>query len=70
MDIKDIEKGLVVFDRSLGLLIVDDILDDGRISCDKGHIITYARFLERVDQEMLDARKVTQADLDRVGAHI
>lgn len=70
MDIKDIEKGLVVYDDSLGLLIVDGVLDDGRISCDKGHVITYARFLKRVDQEMLDDRRITQAILDKHNAHI
>ena len=63
-------KGLVVYDDSLGLLIVDGILDDGRVLCDNGHVITYVRYLEKVDQEMLDDRHVTQVDLDKYNAHI
>lgn len=70
MDKKDINKGLVVYDDSLGFLVVDDVLEDGRVSCNNGHVITYPRFLEKVSQEMLDERKVTQADLNRVGGHI
>jgi len=70
MDIKEINKGLVVYNDRMGLLVVDGILKDGRVSCAKGHVITYAHLLQKVDQEMLDDRKVTQADLDKYGAHI
>lgn len=70
MDIKDINKGLVVYHDRLGLLVVDKVLDDGRVSCDEGHVITYPYLLQKVDQEMLDDRKVTKADLDRFKAHI
>ena len=70
MDIKDIHKGLVVYQDRLGLLVVDRILEDRRISCAEGHVITQPRLLEKVDQEMLDDRKVTQADLDKAKAHI
>lgn len=70
MDIKDINKGLVVYDDRMGLMVVDCILDDGRVSCNEGHVITYPRFLEKVDQSLLDDRHVTQADLDARGAHI
>lgn len=70
MDIKKIDKGLVVYDDRLGFLIVDRILDDGRVSCNDGNVITYTKFLEEVTQEMLDERKVTKADLDKVKAHI
>lgn len=70
MDIKDINKGLVVYDDRLGLLVVDKVLDNGRVSCDECHVITYARLLQKVDQEMLDDRKVTKADLDKAKAHI
>ena len=67
---RDINKGLVVHDRNLGLLVVDGILDDGRVSCDNGHVITYARYLEKVTQEMLDDRHISQSDLDKANAHI
>ena len=70
MDVKDINKGLVVYDDRLGLLVVDKVLDDGRVSCAEGHVITYPHLLEKVDQEMLDDRKVTKADLDKAKAHI
>lgn len=70
MDIKDINKGLVVYDDRMGFMVVDDILDDGRVSCNEGHVITYPHLLQKVDQEMLDERKVTQADLDKYKAHI
>lgn len=40
MDIKDIHKGLVVYQDRLGLLVVDRILEDRRISCAEGHVIT------------------------------
>ena len=70
MDIKDINKGLVVYNDRLGLMVVDSILDDGRVSCNDGHVITYAHLLDKVDQALLDDRHVTQADLDARGAHI
>ena len=70
MDIKDINKGLVDYNDRMGLMVVDSILDDGRISCCDGHVITYAHLLQKVDQSMLDDRRVTQADLDARGAHI
>lgn len=70
MNIKEIEKGLVVYDDRLGLLIVDGILEDGRVSCAEGHVVTYAHLLMKVTQEMLDDRHVTQADLDAHNAHI
>lgn len=49
MDVKDIDKGLVVYDNTCGLMVVDGILDDGRISCCDGHVITYAHLLQKVD---------------------
>ena len=70
MDIKDINKGLVVYHDRLGLLVVDKVLDDGKVSCNNGQVFTYPYFLQKVDQEMLDDRKVTKADLDKVKAHI
>jgi hypothetical protein len=72
MDIKDINKGLVVYDNTNvhGLLVVDCVLDDGRVSCNDGHVITYANLLDKVDKAMLDDRRVTQADLDVRRAHI
>ena len=70
MDVKDIDKGLVVYDNTCGLLVVDGILDDGKVSCNDGHVIVYPMDLHKVDQAMLDDRGVTQADLDRRGAHI
>lgn len=70
MDIKDINKGLVVYDCTMGFLIVDDILEDGMVSCNNGHVITFPQSLHKVDKEMLDERKITQADLDKYGAHI
>ena len=70
MTIEDINKGLVVYHDRLGLLVVDKVLEDGRISCSEGHVITYPHLLQKVDQEMLDDRKVTQADLDKYKAHI
>lgn len=70
MDINDINKGLVVYNDRLGLLIVDEILEDGRISCDEGHVKAYADMLQRVTQEMLDDRHITQEVLDKHNAHI
>lgn len=70
MDVKDIEKGLVVYNNTCGLLVVDGILDDGRVSCNDGHVIVFPWDLHKVDQALLDDRRVTQADLDRLGAHI
>ena len=70
MDIKDINKGLVVYHDRLGLLVVDKVLDDGRVCCNKGNVITHPCLLQKVDREMLDDRKVTQADLDKYKAHI
>lgn len=70
MDIKDIDKGLIVYNDRLGLLVVDKVLEDGRVSCDEGHVITYPHLLEKVDQEMLDDRKVTKEDLNKANAHI
>ncbi len=70
MDIKDIDKGLVVYHDRLGLLVVDKVLEDGRVSCSEGHVITYPHLLQKVDQEMLDDRKVTKVDLNKAKAHI
>lgn len=70
MNIKEVEKGLVVYHNRFGLLIVDKILDDGRVSCDNGHVILYADMVEEATQEMLDDRKVNQELLDKYNAHI
>lgn len=70
MRIEEINKGLVVYDDRLGLLVVDEVMDDGRVSCAEGHVITYPQHLDRVTQELLDDRGVTQADLDAYNAHI
>ena len=70
MNIKDINKGLCAYHNRIGLVVVDGILPDGRISCDNGHIIVFARDLSNVDMDFLASRRVTQADLDARGAHI
>lgn len=70
MNIKDINKGLCAYHNRIGLVVVDGILQDGRISCDNGQIIVFARDLSNVDMDFLASRRVTQADLDARGAHI
>lgn len=70
MNPSDINKGLVVYDDTCGLLIVDGMMDDGRVSCNDGHVITYPHLLSKVDKDMLDDRGVTQTDLDSHNAHI
>lgn len=70
MDVKDINKGLVVYHDRLGLLVVDDVLPDGRVSCSKGSIIVYPHLLSEVDKDMLKSRGVTDDDLKTANAHI
>ena len=70
MDVKDINKGLVVYHDRLGLLVVDNVLPDGRVSCSKGSIIVYPHLLSKVDKGMLKSRGVTDDDLKTANAHI
>lgn len=70
MDIRKINKGLVVYNRCFGLMIVDKVLDDGTVVCDNCNITIHAHLLEEVDREMLEGRYITQKDLDEHGAHI
>ena len=70
MDIKDLKKGLVVYHDRLGLLVVDKVLQDGRVSCDDGNIVTYPHLIDKVTKDFLDDRNVTQDDLDARGAFI
>ena len=66
----DINKGLVVYHDSFGLLVVDGMLPDGRVSCNDGHVITYPHLLDKVDQDMLDDRGVTKEAMAARNAHI
>ena len=70
MNANDLKKGLVVYHDRLGLIVVDKVLQDGRVSCNDGNIITYPHLLDKVTQDILDDRGVTQADLDARGAFI
>ena len=70
MDVKDINKGLVVYHDRIGLLVVDKVLDSGMVSCNNGCVKVYPPSLDSVDDHMLRDRGITRADLDRYHAHI
>ena len=68
--IKDICKGLVVFNDRLGLLIVDGMLDNGKVSCNKGNVKCFLSDIDRVNMDFLKSRRVTQTHLNKYNAHI
>lgn len=70
MNIKDINKGLVVYHDRFGLLVVDKVLDNGNVSCSDGHIVVDPLYLDNVDSNMLASRGITQDMLNKAKAHI
>ena len=70
MDLKDIQKQMVVYNDRLGLLIVDHVMDDGRVVCNDGNVIVTPQALDKVTKEILVSRGITQADLENKGLFI
>ena len=70
MKLTNNDRGLAVYHKKLGVIIVDGILADGRVSCNRGSIVTNAKTLHSVNDDILKSKGVSVEYLKDINAHI
>lgn len=70
MKLTNNDRGLAVFHKKLGVIIVDGILADGRVSCNRGLVVTDAKSLRSVNDKILKSSGITREYITGINAHI
>lgn len=70
MKLTNNDRGLMVYHKDLGVLVIDGVLADGRISCNRGLVVTDAKSLRSVNDKILKSSGITREYITGINAHI